>query len=291
MVNNFQAKFNPTVDEIFIWNHNKNGVYTTKSGYTWLLSSSETATANTPHHSWSWVWKLQVPEKYKFIIWLVIHDAAPTLSLLHHRHITMSAICGRCGEHEESFLHCIRDCTFSKTVWQQFGFSDAQFFAINCAHDWIKGNANGPCAHIFLACLWWSWRQRNNMCINNDTWPLTRLSCNIHNSAETNQQAFQTAPTACSDRWISWNSSNFNCHILNVDGSCLGTPLRAGYGGLIRNNAELFLNGFSGHIQDSTCILLAELTAIHKGLSLAADMGIEVLVCFSDSQLSVNLIT
>jgi len=291
-VNNFQANFNPIVDDTFIWNHNKNDVYSTKSGYSWLLSSSEAATVNTLHHSWTWIWKLKVPEKYKFLIWLAIHDVVPTLSLMHHRNIVVSAICGRCNDQEESFLHCIRDCKFSKPVWQQFGLSDIQFFAINCAHEWIKGNAKGPRAYIFLACLWWIWRHRNNMCLNNDTWSLTRLSSIIHNSAETNQQAFQTATTTANlDQWIRWNNNNFNYHILNIDGSCLGTQIRAGYGGLIRNNAGLFLKGFSGYIQASTCILLSELTTIHMGLSLAADMGIEDLVCFSDSQLYVNLIT
>ncbi|XP_024634472.1 uncharacterized protein [Medicago truncatula] len=71
--------------------------------------------------------------------------------------------------------------------------------------------------------------------------------------------------------------------------SCLGTPIRASYGGLIRNSAWLFLKGFFGFIQASTCILQAELTAILEGLRLALNMGIEELVCFSDSQLSVNL--
>lgn len=88
------------------------------------------------------------------------------------------------------------------------------------------------------------------------------------------------------------NAEEDNINIpYNSDGSCLGTPIRVGYGGLIRNNAGLFLSGFSGFIHDSTCILLAELTTIHKGFRLAIDMGLDDLVCFSDSQLSVNLIT
>jgi len=35
---------------------------------------------------------------------------------------------------------------------------------------------------------------------------------------------------------------------------------------------------------------LAELTAIHYGLRLAIDMGLDDLVCYSDSLLSTNLI-
>jgi len=39
------------------------------------------------------------------------------------------------------------------------------------------------------------------------------------------------------------------------------------------------------------CVLLAELTAILKGLRLAIEMRLDNLVCYLDSQLSVNLIT
>jgi ribonuclease HI len=291
-VNNFHANFNPTIDDAFIWNHNKTGVYSTKSGYSWLLSSTDPAIIINPSHSWSWIWKLQVPEKYKFFIWLAIHEAVPTLSLLHHRNIAPSATCERCGEVDESFMHCVRDCKFSKTIWQKFGFSDSNFYLTSSPQEWLKDNSKGPRSSIFFACLWWSWLHRNHMCFNSDFWSLTRLSINIQHSAETIHKSFQPiANSEITERWIRWNSSNHSCHILNADGSCLGTPVRAGYGGLIRNSAGLFLSGYSGFFQDSTCILFYELTAIHKGLSVAVDMGIDELICFSDSQLSINLIT
>lgn len=213
------------------------------------------------------------------------------MSLLHHRNMAESATCGRCGEDDESFMHCIRDCKFSKPIWQKFGFSDTPFFTINCSQEWLKNNAKGSSSIFFLVCLWWIWRHRNHMCFNDDSWSLSRLSINIQHTAETVLKCFRPAsvsPTA--DRWIRWNSSNHNCHILNVDGSCLGTPIRAGYGGLIRSFTGCFLRGFSGFINDSTCILKAELTAIHKGLLLAMEMGMIDLVCFSDSLLSVELI-
>ena len=71
----------------------------------------------------------------------------------------------------------------------------------------------------------------------------------------------------------------------------MGSPVCAGFGGLLRNSAGLFISSFSGFLPNSTCVLLAELMAIHKGLRLAIDMGVDELVCFSDSQLSVKLIT
>lgn len=82
-----------------------------------------------------------------------------------------------------------------------------------------------------------------------------------------------------------------NCVVLNVDGSCLGSPIRAGYGGIIRNSAGFYLSGFSGYIPASTDILFAELSVMHRGLSMAVETGIEELVCYSDSMLAIKLIT
>jgi ribonuclease HI len=75
-----------------------------------------------------------------------------------------------------------------------------------------------------------------------------------------------------------------------MDGSCLGSPVRCGFGGIIRNTFGHYLAGFSDFIQGSSDILLAELYAIYKGLFLAKDMNIDELICYSDSLHCVNLI-
>ena len=78
--------------------------------------------------------------------------------------------------------------------------------------------------------------------------------------------------------------------ILNVDGSCLGSSLRAGYGGLLRNYGGYHLSGFSSYIHNSTNILYAELFAIYQGLLLANEKNVVDLVCCSDSMHCINLI-
>jgi hypothetical protein len=74
------------------------------------------------------------------------------------------------------------------------------------------------------------------------------------------ENTFHSAFVIHPDRMVRWNINNYNCFVLNVDGSCLGTPMRA-----------------------TSDILFAELTVIHRGLLLAVETGIEEMVYYSDS--------
>ncbi|GAU50021.1 hypothetical protein TSUD_186220 [Trifolium subterraneum] len=203
-----------------------------------------------------------------------------------------SATCTRCGLQDESLLHCIRDCEFSRSLWNHIGFNSLDFFSNLVVYDWLKLGATSSKALIFLAGVWWSWRHRNLMFLNNETWSLSRLSFYIRAMVETFRNCFFSAASnrRLVDRYIKWNHNNYSCNILNVDGSCLDSPVRSGYGGIIRNTYDHYLAGFSGFIQGSSDILLAELYAIYRGLLLAKEMSIDELVCYSDSLHCVNLI-
>jgi len=86
-INNIHLKFNGSLEDTFIWSSNKNGTYTTKSEYSWLLSCIDPVTHSNSNLFWSWIWKLKLPEKIKFFIWLACHISVPTVSLPNHRNM------------------------------------------------------------------------------------------------------------------------------------------------------------------------------------------------------------
>jgi hypothetical protein len=134
-------------------------------------------------------------------------------------------------------------------------------------------------ALTFSDGVWWSWRHRNLMCLNNKTWSFSRLSFNIRTMVETFKNCFSPAfNDGLVDRYIKLNNNNYSCVILNVDGSCLSSPISSGLGGIIRNTFGQYLAGF---IQGSSDILLTELYVIYNGLLLSRDMDIDELVCYS----------
>jgi len=107
------------------------------------------------------------------------------------------------------------------------------------------------------------------MCLSNDNWPLNHLFFNIQSMVETFKVCFSNNSQGdSSDRFIKWNNNNFSSVILNVDGSCLGSPVRAGYSGVLHNDICFFLLGLFGYIHCTSNILHAELYAIYQTFCL-----------------------
>ena len=111
------------------------------------------------------------------------------------------------------------------------------------------------------------------------------------NMVETFKACFPPLSNGASvDRLIKWNNSNHYMAILNVDGSCLGSPARLGFTLVLRNNAGFCLLGFSGYINNFSDILQIELLVIYHGLLLAKAMDIDELVCHFDFLHCINLV-
>ncbi|MCI18136.1 replication protein A1-like protein, partial [Trifolium medium] len=49
-----------------------------------------------------------------------------------------TATCTRCGLQDESFLHCIRECEFSRSLWNHIDFKILDFFSNLVVCDWLK---------------------------------------------------------------------------------------------------------------------------------------------------------
>ena len=65
-------------------------------------------------------WRLKIPAKMKFHLWLLLHKSLPVASLLHHSIPTISAQCVICGSSEEDHLHLFRECPFASATWTKF---------------------------------------------------------------------------------------------------------------------------------------------------------------------------
>lgn len=94
--------------------------------------------------------------------------------MLNRRNLAPSATCSRCRLQNDTFLHCVHDCTFSTLLWHHLGFTNHDFFSFMDAYDWLRRGAKGSQANTFSVGVWWSWRHQNLMCLGGETWSLQR---------------------------------------------------------------------------------------------------------------------
>lgn len=77
--------------------------------------------------------------------------------------------------------------------------------------------------------------------------------------------------------------------VLNVDGSSMGNPGRAGFGGLIREDNGAWISGYAGFLGCSDN-LQAELLAIFHGANEAWRLGFRRVSYYSDSTQAIALV-
>ncbi|XP_058103385.1 uncharacterized protein LOC131246942 [Magnolia sinica] len=89
---------------------------------------------------------------------------------------------------------------------------------------------------------------------------------------------------------VKWSKPTPGWVQLNVDGSNLSNPGPSGGGGICRNDRGVFLFAFSvAYVNGSNN--LAELCAIHNGMVLCLEKGLDRIVVESDSRLVIDTLS
>ena len=227
-----------------------------------------------------------------FLAWLLLHNATPTNGLRFDRGLADSPRCNRCSGGLEDGLHCFRDCPHSLEIWTRLGFIATDDFFHQHLLSWVEIHLRRPRGVLFLVVLWWCWRLRNEMVLGNVKWSiqdvLHRIDVTYRDVATCwGADDLDIVPVA---KEVKWMPPQMGWIKLNTDGSCLGNPRKAGFGGLLRDDQGAWIHGFSAKI-DIIDVLAAELHAMRFGLSLAWDLGHRNILCEIDSKEAVRLTT
>ncbi|KAJ1417617.1 Ribonuclease H domain [Sesbania bispinosa] len=161
---------NTTMSVGWHWKFSPDGLYSSKHGYSWLQNHDHDM-HNSAQGIWRWIWHLAAPEKVRFMLWLALHDS-PTKEVLHRRHISDSALCPRCTIQPESIIHCLRDCSKARLIWDRLGFTTQPHFFDHDLIYWLKKHAKHSSEILFLATIWWIWRWRNKEVFDTDRWEI-----------------------------------------------------------------------------------------------------------------------
>lgn len=212
------------------------------------------------------------------------------MKLLQKRGISQTTICGRCSAGvEESIIHCVRDCNSPRAMWQQLGLGSALFFQPDDFQTWQQQQTDGDHFSVFLAGVWQAWCARNSNCLGGEDPPIHKIIRQVKSMASAIELGLKARAHHVRHQWmVTWDPSRAQVMVLNVDGSSFGNPGPVVFDGLLRTGDGEWRGGFYCSI-GIAYNLQAELAALFFGLSAAWDEGVRRLICYSDSQLALEL--
>ena len=259
----FSARF----EDRLAWKYSANGDFDLKSAY--LLATDNRGDAS---FKGQWIWKLKILPRIQMFVWKCMHLSLGVNQCLVDRGLLMEACCPRCHGEVESIMHMLRDCPFSRTVWNHLGgcVNNSIFFSMSI-HDWLFSNATSKIQHnsgplpwslVFLFSLWLLWKDRN-LCVFKHKNPNPNLNKAIIDRAT--EFFFCAYNGLVTKRMIMknirWEKPRAGWLTLNTDDSAASISSPAGGGGLVRDENGDWVKGFVRRI-GSTSSYLAELWAL-----------------------------
>ncbi|GLT50394.1 hypothetical protein SLA2020_238810 [Shorea laevis] len=283
-------------DSIF-WTGSMDGSFSVKSAY--HLIQGQRHLLNQPSEAWNWIWKLPCAESIRVFVWLLVRGRVLTNSVRFARHIASSSICPRCESFDETPIHLLRDCYYTKVIWGLLGFVSSEFFTLTF-FQWLKNFSMAPqrishsrvsSPELFLSAVWLIWKDRNALVFRNKQVRPQDLCSQIFQHAKYTKLAMNPLlPVRHSQpRWVSWKPPDDGWFKLNTDGSFARESNSASAGGLIRNSLGSWLTGFTVNIGRAS-VFMAELWGLREGLRLCKALGLTRVFAELDSLMVVHLI-
>ncbi|KAK2417953.1 hypothetical protein QL285_040194 [Trifolium repens] len=283
-------------DDIKLWPGNRAGSFTVSAAYQLITLE----TTDIVDRTWNSVWKIDCIERIKVFMWQLIHDRLLTKAKLAKWHVS-DPFCARCIQFEESVIHVIRDCLIAVEVWRHLVSSQERgnFFVVS-RQDWITMNLNNQFGKAYgndWTAIWattcyllWQWRNKS---MHDDDFvsPLRPWQVVIEYVKAYKKSMLAEKQTKHEREQqqinVNWRAPMTGWCVLNTDGAAkIGTG-KAGCGGVLRNDAGVWMEGFVKGLGDTTAYM-AELWGIYEGLRLARRRGVLKLEVRSDSQVIVQ---
>jgi hypothetical protein len=147
-------------DDEPVWQYNSSGVYSSQSLYR-VINFRGVSPVFVPA-----VWKLRVPPRIHFFLWLLSNDKLLTRNNLEKRRKVEDVTCLFCNE-SESIAHLFFECVVAKQAWLML----AEVIGFNVGLDyetmatcWLCNTKYGVVNMLSAALCWGIWKLRNSLC-------------------------------------------------------------------------------------------------------------------------------
>lgn len=240
---------------MIIWPSCRDGVYSVKSGYKLLMEFDEVnepavnvTFVNELKSSWNAIWKLQVPNRIKLLMWRAGSDFLPTKVNLTKRMLLTETTCTQCNQGPEDTLHALWTCPQLSLVWQVLfpelisaSSSCSSFLSvIKLAHQRSKR------FDLFAWTVSLIWLRRNKVRLGEDATPLSRIP---PMASDALQEFLQLRPThenlPRTSRNVKWRPPPIGLVKVNFDGALFEGERKASLGAIIHNENGLVVAALS----------------------------------------------
>eukprot|EP00253_Pinus_taeda_P020461 PITA_20461 len=305
------------------WGYEEKGTYTTKEAY--LITLKDQLTKDK---LWEKIWNPPIWPKISTFLWLLSHNRVLTWDNLRKRKFEGPSICLNCKKEEETVVHLMQLCPFSRKIWEKVTFRcQKEGHELGDLNNTLRNWPQQPYQSNILNSLWqilpgivmWNlWKEHNRRIFKNQSmdeqqvWKIINqnvqetlsIKCWTQEDFPSNdkEQAIwhnwqinlqsSNSPTSNSSRQQDtpsiWSPPPINTYMLNFDGASKGNPGLTGYGGAVRNHQGQVLKVFFGSIGWNTNNV-AELEGLWRGLFMAQRERLSPLIVEGDSQLLINM--
>ena len=207
------------------------------------------------------MWKVRVPERVKFFLWLTFHGRLLTNAERYRRKLATSPLCAACSNEVEDLVHIFRECPKAKEVWRGLQARGLRYTAGSASlQEWIYINSLGDHEDPkwqtkFLLTVWYLWKWRCSFCFTESA-DVPRDKCGL--LTKRFQEVIQAqCPDIHSQNsenggkqeiWVRWKVPEGGWYVLNTDGAAKGNPGRAGAGGVLRGERGEWILGFAENL-------------------------------------------
>lgn len=230
--------------------------------------------------NWKHLWKLKVPNRICFFLWLLRKNKLLTNRACVSRGINQDDKCKFCHQTEDE-EHIFRSCSRAQNVWALIDPTFGAQLNNNDFLNWLDKNLfnfknfdSGAEQRgiLFVSSLWNIWKARNEFQFCNTLPDCGRTTLKSLNDSSDIVKAFERSQAHNQDpytkliRWVCPDAGDFK---INTDGS-LDHWQRGSFGGLVRDDQGKWIEGFCGNIGCAT-VIRAELWAIRVALKICTE--------------------
>ena len=98
-----------------IWVPNSKGLFAVKSAY--KVANPQSSQSTLPDQLWNRLWKINVPERIKMLLWRIAANTIPVKEKLAQRMKIENLLCDLCLEAPESSCHLFCRCPVARAIW------------------------------------------------------------------------------------------------------------------------------------------------------------------------------